>query len=662
MKRPGDIDMSGLKWVYISALIGFAIFLAGFLAQVFILHSYNIFLFPFEMTQPLPVHSLESFKVESRLSSSQLPIMAFKISKSMPNISIILEPTIAPSPAVTQSSTESESPATFREPLENALPDPQKVLQRRSQLAGLDESLGFREKVFASLSKKPGAGEAMRKLITQTSVGGPIGTFIAAKNHLPIVLLACNRPEVLSKTIKSLMEVRGVLKENVAISQDGLLQSVSDIAKSYGFRLFQNAKNSIEPGFDESSPIAKHYKFSLEEAFKAFPDAPAIIVIEDDLLFSPDFLEYMEAVGPILDVDQSVMAVSAWNDNGFIDKVRNPHALVRTNFFPGLGWLLSRKLFTEELDRAWPLQHWDHWLRSPEITRDREIVHPEVPRSYHNGIKGTFMNVDTHNKYFRDIAYNTDSTVTWQDHYRLVETVGGATTEIKLPIYTEAVKRVYESRIREMIYTCTHAKSVSDILQSEPALYCLWIDVNPSTDYGPSEFEVVAKFFGIWHEHKRGAHNGLHEFRWNGETSYILLINVHDTIPDNYRALMPERAVFMQPSAFDPALMLDMHRQELGLIGFPARLVNQNCDEVCAAAGKKCDKNVFALLNTCKSLKEKFPCKSCHESFGFEQPAYVDPAGDSGPSAGACLFSSQLDLNSVCSAKHQSTKRLCACK
>jgi hypothetical protein len=125
---------------------------------------------------------------------------------------------------------------------------------------------------------------------------------------------------------------------------------------------------------------------------------------------------------------------------------------------------------------------------------------------------------------------------------------------------------------------------------------------------------------------------------------------------------MPERAVLMHPGDFDPALILDMHRQELNIIGFPAHTVNQNCDEVCAAVGKKCDKNVFSMLNTCKSLKEKFPCKSCHESFGFEQPAYVDPAVDKSSSAGACLFSSQLDLNSVCSAKHKSTKRLCSCK
>lgn len=131
-----------------------------------------------------------------------------------------------------------------------------------------------------------------------------------------------------------------------------------------------------------SQPIARHYKYSLSKAFETFPQAPAIIVVEDDLLFSPDFLNYFESVGQILDVDTSVFAVSAWNDNGFHGKVRHPLSLLRTDFFPGLGWLLSRRLFMEELFPIWPDQHWDHWLRSAAINKGREIVYPEVSFAY----------------------------------------------------------------------------------------------------------------------------------------------------------------------------------------------------------------------------------------------------------------------------------------
>ena len=68
--------------------------------------------------------------------------------------------------------------------------------------------------------------------------------------------------------------------------------------------------------------IARHYKFSLSTVFDRYKDAQAVIVIEDDLLFSPDFYEYFQYVSPILQEDKSVFAVSAWNDNGFKRRVK----------------------------------------------------------------------------------------------------------------------------------------------------------------------------------------------------------------------------------------------------------------------------------------------------------------------------------------------------
>ena len=35
-------------------------------------------------------------------------------------------------------------------------------------------------------------------------------------------------------------------------------------------------------------------------------------------------------------------AASAWNDNGIKSLVKDPRALYRSDFFPGLGWMLSR--------------------------------------------------------------------------------------------------------------------------------------------------------------------------------------------------------------------------------------------------------------------------------------------------------------------------------
>lgn len=74
-----------------------------------------------------------------------------------------------------------------------------------------------------------------------------------------------------------------------------------------------------------------------------------MIIVEDDLEFSPDFFEYFEATLPLLRSDPTLWCISAWNDNGkrgLIDETK-PELLYRTDFFGGLGWMITRELWVE---------------------------------------------------------------------------------------------------------------------------------------------------------------------------------------------------------------------------------------------------------------------------------------------------------------------------
>lgn len=79
------------------------------------------------------------------------------------------------------------------------------------------------------------------------------------------------------------------------------------------------------------------------------------LVFLDDLNVSPDFYEYFLGTHELLKNDSSLWCVSAWNDNGKgsnID-VNSPELLYRTDFFPGLGWMLRKDLWNE-LSVKWP--------------------------------------------------------------------------------------------------------------------------------------------------------------------------------------------------------------------------------------------------------------------------------------------------------------------
>ena len=67
------------------------------------------------------------------------------------------------------------------------------------------------------------------------------------------------------------------------------------------------------------------------------------------------------------------------------------------------------------------------------------------------------MTQDTHNKYFKDINYNTDASVDW--------------TDPKLssghPLLYSTSSTVYEARIISLISQCKHVRRVEELIESE---------------------------------------------------------------------------------------------------------------------------------------------------------------------------------------------------
>lgn len=86
----------------------------------------------------------------------------------------------------------------------------------------------------------------------------------------------------------------------------------------------------------------------------------------DDLDVSPDIFEYFLGTLPLLQADPTLWCVSAWNDNGKINLVdKNAHDIIyRTDFFPGLGWMLTKSLWNElsvKWPRRWVSNTWYGW-------------------------------------------------------------------------------------------------------------------------------------------------------------------------------------------------------------------------------------------------------------------------------------------------------------
>nr|XP_021408209.2 alpha-1,3-mannosyl-glycoprotein 2-beta-N-acetylglucosaminyltransferase [Lonchura striata domestica] len=213
---------------------------------------------------------------------------------------------------------------------------------------------------------------------------------------IPVLVLACDRSSVRRCLDKLLRYRPSARRFPVIVSQDCGHAETAAVIASYGaavahIRQPELADVPVPPEhrkFQGYYRIARHYRWALGQVFRTFRYRAAIVV-EDDLEVAPDFFEYFQAVLPLLREDPTLWCASAWNDNGkaaLVDAGR-AELLYRTDFFPGLGWLLLAELW-DELEPKWPPAFWDDWMRRPEQRRGRACVRPEVSRTMTFGRKG----------------------------------------------------------------------------------------------------------------------------------------------------------------------------------------------------------------------------------------------------------------------------------
>ncbi len=89
--------------------------------------------------------------------------------------------------------------------------------------------------------------------------------------------------------------------------------------------------------------ISRHYSLGLRHVFNKL-NYTSVIITEDDLDIAPDFFHYFAATRNLLARDKTLYCVSAWSDNGRRDLIdtRAAEQLYRSDFFPGLGWMMTK--------------------------------------------------------------------------------------------------------------------------------------------------------------------------------------------------------------------------------------------------------------------------------------------------------------------------------
>jgi alpha-1,3-mannosyl-glycoprotein beta-1,2-N-acetylglucosaminyltransferase len=326
-------------------------------------------------------------------------------------------------------------------------------------------------------------------------------------DKVAVLVICYNRPDYLRHTLTSLfdrMPEEDVSRLPVVVSQDGNNEKVKNVVRSFesvasrkavSFKHIQHQQTN-KLGDTGYHKLARHFKWAFDKVFQEYPDVKGVIVLEDDMEIAIDFFEMFLGLLPVLENDPTLFTISAWNDNGKPQFASDSEKIYRSDFFPGLGWIMTRTLWNE-LGSKWPDAYWDDWLREPAQRKGRACLRPEVSRTHNFGAMGV-----SRGQYY-DLNIKP---VKLNDHF----------VKFRDTINQEFLKKsTYDVSFRDEV---NRARLVTDISQIR--------NFDARLEYANmNAFKKIAKRLGIMQDEKAGvprtAYMGVVTIKYRGYRLYI---------------------------------------------------------------------------------------------------------------------------------------------
>ncbi|KAK8405701.1 hypothetical protein O3P69_001896 [Scylla paramamosain] len=208
---------------------------------------------------------------------------------------------------------------------------------------------------------------------------------VAVKEEIPVVVVTANKPRHLYRLLRNLYTIEGGGQADVLVVIDSAHQETLALAGVMGVAALVHRPEGVR-----SNRTNANIRFALYSVFRHFPAADKAILLEDDLLLSPDFLSFFHQAAWVLDNDPTVFCVNAFNSNSLPDTAADASQLLRSESFPMYGWMVRRSYARQVITNWIPNGpgDWDWWLMKARAQRGRDVVSPEVSRTFHAGNAG----------------------------------------------------------------------------------------------------------------------------------------------------------------------------------------------------------------------------------------------------------------------------------
>jgi beta-1,2-N-acetylglucosaminyltransferase len=191
---------------------------------------------------------------------------------------------------------------------------------------------------------------------------------------VPLVIIAGLSHNALRLCLDTVLRQPGIRTRQVLVAYDENYEESAALAQLFGF---------AHMAINASASYAQQYAKAVRQAWAMFSTANELIIVEEELLLTVDALHYFDQLLPVLRLDHSVVAVSAWNENAFVGAASMPDTVFRVdNSLPTLGYMIRRDTYMQRMhdymDTCCARRVWDGW--SGVLHTGEVVIVPDVPR------------------------------------------------------------------------------------------------------------------------------------------------------------------------------------------------------------------------------------------------------------------------------------------
>jgi hypothetical protein len=223
------------------------------------------------------------------------------------------------------------------------------------------------------------------------------------EGRVPILMPVCGRPQYLHQVLAALAQVRGIDQAVLILSQDGRNRQVSALIDGIAFcdkvviRHTRPFCGLLAWFWDSLHAASVNIRFLLDTAFSG-SEAPYAIVLEDDLVPSPDFLAYFAWAARHCLADPRVLSVTGFNllsrddpAQGY-DPRRHPCRLIENRTqgrpkFSGWSWAIAASQW-QRIRPHWSVLSWDIGLDKTQRRLGLVSYKPALARVKNIGMQG----------------------------------------------------------------------------------------------------------------------------------------------------------------------------------------------------------------------------------------------------------------------------------